>query len=158
MPKVNLEQIEQSNRTGYPAPYHEPVAGRWYRRLAPPTGLTDFGASHVTLKPGAWSSQRHWHEGEDELVVMLAGEAVLVEDQGETIMRRGDVASFAKGVRNGHHLVNRGETDCVFVAIGGGTNQGGAYADIDMMFTADDRYVRKDGTPYDTTGPGATAD
>ena len=158
MPKVDLEQIEQSNHTGYPAPFHEPVAGRWYRRLAPPTGLTDFGASHVTLKPGAWSSQRHWHEGEDELVIMLAGEAVLVEDQGEKVMRPGDVASFAKGVRNGHHLVNLGETDCVFVAIGGGTNQGGAYADIDMMFTADGRYVRKDGTPYDTTGPGATAD
>ncbi|MEO7787142.1 MAG: cupin domain-containing protein, partial [Sphingomicrobium sp.] len=125
-----------------------PVAGRWHRQLSPATGLTDFGASHVTLKPGAWSSQRHWHEGEDELVVMLAGEAVLIEDAGETVLRRGDIAAFAKGVRNGHHLVNRSEADCVFVAIGGGTDTGGSYSDIDMMWTADDRYVRKDGTPY----------
>ena len=148
MPKVDLAQIAQTNRTGYPTPFDQPVAGRWYRRLAPPAGLTDFGASHVTLKPGAWSSQRHWHDGEDELVIMLAGEAVLIEDGGETVMRAGDIASFAKGVRNGHHLVNRSDADCVFVAIGGGTNTGGGYSDIDMLFTADDRYVHKDGTPY----------
>ena len=148
MPKVELDEIAQTNRTGYPAPFDQAVTGRWYRRMAPPSGLTDFGASHVTLKPGAWSSQRHWHEGEDELVVMLAGEAVLVEDGGETVLRAGDVAAFPKGVRDGHHLVNRSEADCVFVAIGGGTNSGGHYPDIDMIWDADDRYLRKDGTPY----------
>ena len=148
MPKVDLERIAQTNRTGYPAPFDQAVAGRWYRRLGPPSGLTDFGASHVTLKPGAWSSQRHWHEGEDELVVMLAGEAVLIEDGGETMMRPGDVAAFPKGVRDGHHLVNRSDTDCVFVAVGGGTNSGGSYPDIDMMWDADDRYLRKDGKAY----------
>ena len=73
MPKVDLSQIEEINRTGYPAPFDEPVAGRWQRRLAPATGLTKFGASHVRLKLGAWSSQRHWHEGEDEMVIMLSG-------------------------------------------------------------------------------------
>ena len=82
MPKIDLEAIEQVNRTGYPPPFNEPVAGRWYRRLATATGLTDFGVSHVVLKPGAWSSQRHWHDGEDEFLVMLSGEAVLVEDDG----------------------------------------------------------------------------
>ena len=148
MPKVDLAAIEQPNRTGYPPPFDEAVAGRLYRRLAPSTGLTDFGASHVVLRPGAWSSQRHWHEGEDEMVVMLSGEAVLVEDEGETVMRAGDIAVFPKGVRNGHHLVNRGESDCAFVAIGGGTNAGGAYSDIDMIFTAGGDYQHKDGTPY----------
>ena len=63
MPKLDLDSIPQSNTTGYPPPYDEPVQGRWYRRLAPPTGLSDFAASHVVLKPGAWSSQRHWHDG-----------------------------------------------------------------------------------------------
>ena len=148
MPKVELEQIEQSNRTGYPAPFDQPVGGRWYRRLAPSSGLTEFAASYVTLRPGAWSSQRHWHEGEDELIIMLAGEAVLIEDQGETVMRAGDVAAFPKGMRNGHHFVNRSDADCRFVAVGGGAQLGGSYSDIDMEFTADDRYVRKDGTDY----------
>ena len=82
MPKVDLAAIEETNRTGYPPPFDRDVAGRWYRRLAPPSGITDFGASLVRLEPGAWSSQRHWHEGEDELLVMIEGEAVLVEDDG----------------------------------------------------------------------------
>ena len=76
MPKLDVEAIPQSNATGYPAPFDEAVEGRWWRRLAPIAGLTQMGASHVVLKPGAWSSQRHWHEGEDELVIMLSGEAV----------------------------------------------------------------------------------
>ena len=82
MPKVDLDAIEQTNRTGYPPPFDKEVQGRWYRRLAPAAGLSDFGASHVVLKPGAWSSQRHWHDGEDEFLVMIEGEAVLVEDDG----------------------------------------------------------------------------
>lgn len=150
LPKLILDTIPQTNATGYPPPFDAPVQGRWYRRLAPPAELSAMGASHVTLKPGAWSSQRHWHEGEDELVVMLAGEAVLIEDGGETLLRAGDVAAFAMGVANGHHLVNRSDADCVFVAISAGDRDaGGSYSDIDMRFTKDG-YERKDGTPYAT--------
>jgi uncharacterized cupin superfamily protein len=148
MPKVDLEAIEQVNRTGYPPPFDKDVAGRWYRRLAPATGLTDFGASHVVLKPGAWSSQRHWHDGEDEFLVMLSGEAVLVEDDGRSVLRPGDIAAWPKGTGVGHHLINESDSDCSFVVVGGGTNRGGGYSDIDMMFTADNRYVHKDGSPY----------
>ena len=150
MPKIDIEAIEQSNATGYPAPFDKPVEGRWWRRLAPAGGLTHMGASHVVLKPGAWSSQRHWHEGEDELVIMLSGEAVLVEDGSETILRAGDVAAWAAGVANGHNMINRSDKDCVFIAIGAGDmNGGGEYSDIDMKFEADG-YFHKDGTPYPT--------
>lgn len=150
MPKLDIEAIAQSNATGYPDPFDREVEGRWWRRLAPAGGLTQMGASHVVLKPGAWSSQRHWHEGEDELVIMLSGEAVLIEDDGETIMRPGDVAAWPAGVQNGHHLVNRGDQDCVFIAIGAGDgSSGGGYSDIDMTF-GEDGYFHKDGTPYPT--------
>ncbi|MBN8500138.1 MAG: cupin domain-containing protein [Sphingomonadales bacterium] len=150
MPKLDLDAIPQSNATGYPAPFDAAVAGRWWRRLAPAGGLTAFGASHVVLKPGSWSSQRHWHQGEDELVIMLSGEAVLVEDDGRTLLRAGDIAAWAKGVRNGHHLINESTHDCVFVAIGAGDRAaGGVYSDIDMTF-GDDGYFHKDGTPYPT--------
>lgn len=151
MPKLDLDAIPQTNRTGYPAPYDREVAGRWYRRLAPAAGLTEFGASHVVLRPGAWSSQRHWHVLEDELLVMLSGEAVLVEDDGETVLRAGDVVAWAKGVKNGHHLQNRSDADCSFVVVSGGDGDKdhGEYPDIDMKFTPDG-YVRKDGTPYPT--------
>jgi uncharacterized cupin superfamily protein len=149
MPKLDLDAIPQSNATGYPAEHAGQVAGRWYRRLAPAGRLTDFGASHVVLKPGAWSSQRHWHDGEDELLVMLAGEAVLVEDDGQTLLRPGDVAVFPKGRKNGHHLRNESHADCCFVVVGGGVRTGGGYSDIDMVFTASNEYLRKDGTPYE---------
>jgi uncharacterized cupin superfamily protein len=148
MPKIILDAIPQSNATGYPPPFDAEVQGRWWRRLSPVSGLTDFGASHVVLKPGAWSSQRHWHNGEDEMVIMLSGEAVLIEDDSETVMKPGDCAVWPKGSTNGHHLVNRSDTDCSFVAIGGGERTGGGYSDIDMLFTADGRYIRKDGTDY----------
>ncbi len=151
MSKIDIEAIEVSNATGYPAPYDNEVDGRWWRRLAPASGLTQMGASHVVLKPGAWSSQRHWHGGEDELVVMLSGEAVLVEDGTETVMRPGDVAAFPAGVTNGHHLQNRSSADCCFIAVGtGDRSKGGAYCDIDMTFSGDG-YFHKDGTPYPTT-------
>ncbi len=148
MPKVDLQGIEQVNRTGYPPPFDEDVAGRWYRRIAPVAGLTEFGVSHVTLRPGAWSSQRHWHDGEDEFLVILSGEALLVEDEGCVALGPGDCAAWPKGSTNGHHLRNEGEQDCVFIVVGAGTNSGGGYSDIDMMWTTEGDYVHKDGTPY----------
>ncbi|MEO6256135.1 MAG: cupin domain-containing protein [Sphingomicrobium sp.] len=148
MPKIELDQIEQTNRTGYPPPFDQDVAGRHYRRLAPAMGLTEFGVSEVRLDPGAWSSQRHWHDGEDEFLVMVEGEAVLVEDDGRTVLRPGDLAAWPKGSTNGHHVINDSVAPCRFVVFSGGTNTGGGYSDIDLMFTADNRYVHKDGSPY----------
>ncbi|HEY0113421.1 MAG TPA: cupin domain-containing protein [Allosphingosinicella sp.] len=149
MPKLDLDAIPATNVTGYPAPLNEPMAKRWCRRLAPASGLTDFGVSHVTLEPGGISSQRHWHEGEDEFVVMLDGEAVLVEEEGETEMRPGDCAAFPKGVANGHHLVNRSGAPCTFIAIGRIAATDCHYPDVDLhLNAATSRFTRKDGTPY----------
>lgn len=148
MPKVELETIELRNTTGYPPPFDRDMKGRFFRRLSPATGLTDFGVSHVTLTPGGWSSQRHWHNGEDEFLVMLSGEATLVEDDGPTTLRAGDCAAWPKGNTNGHHLRNETDSDCSFIVVGGGINTGGGYSDIDMLFTSDSRYVHKDGSPY----------
>jgi uncharacterized cupin superfamily protein len=153
MPRIDLGAIEQSNRTGYPPPYDRDVQGRWARRLAGPTGLTALGASHVVLKPGAWSSQRHWHAEVDELLVMLSGEAVLVEDGDETVLRAGDIAVWPKGVRNGHQLQNRSDADCAMICVSAGDAERdhGEYPDIDLQF-APEGYLHKDGTPYPPKG------
>lgn len=150
MPKIDLDTIPQNNRTGYPGDYARQVEQRWVRRMTPVLGLTDFGASHVTLKPGAWSSQRHWHEEEDEMVVMISGEAVLIDNSGRTPLRPGDVAVFLKNDGNGHHLVNEGQSDCVFVAIGRPTKGACHYSDIDLhVFKGSQDYLRKDGSAFD---------
>ena len=148
MPRIDLDPVAPSNATGYPAPFDQPVAGRWWKRISPLGRLSEMGASHVVLEPGAWSSQRHWHEAEDELRVMLSGTAVLIEDDSETVLKAGDVAAWAKGDPNGHHLINRSKSPCSFVAISAGRDSGGLYSDIDMKWTADGRFVHKDGTPY----------
>ena len=149
MPKLDLDAIPQTNATGYPPDYAGVVKERWYRRLAPASGITDFGFSHVTLKPGAWSSQRHWHEGEDEFVVMLAGEAMLVDDSGEHPIRAGEVAAFPKGDGNGHVLQNRSDRDCVFIAVGGRGTSDCHYPDIDMhLVAAVGEQRRKDGSGF----------
>jgi len=151
MPKLDLGTITQTNATGYPAPFDADVAGRWYRRIAPVAGLELMGASHVVLEPGAFSSQRHWHRGQDELVVMLDGEAVLIEDEGEVIVKAGDILTWAAGIENGHRLHNRADKPCTFVAISAGSRDAdsGEYPDIDMVFDSDG-YARKDGTRYET--------
>ncbi|MCW3835437.1 cupin domain-containing protein [Sphingomonas canadensis] len=148
MPKLDLDAIPQVNTTGYPPEYAGVVKDRWYRRLAPASGISDFGFTHATLKPGAWSAQRHWHEGEDEFVVMLSGEAVLVEDGGETLLRPGDIAVFPKGVANGHVLQNRGDADCVFIAVGRPAASDCHYPDIDMHLFDGTGFRRKDGSGF----------
>jgi uncharacterized cupin superfamily protein len=148
LPKLDLDTIPQTNATGYPPEYAKAVEGRWYRRLGPASGLSEYGVSHVTLKPGAWSSQRHWHEDEDEFVVMLSGEAVLVDDSGEHVMRPGDCASFPMGDGNGHVLQNRSDTECVFIAVGRKGDGDCHYPDIDMHLRGGRGFTRKDGGAF----------
>jgi uncharacterized cupin superfamily protein len=145
MPKVDLQAVPQTNATGYPEHLADVVQGRWYRRLSPATGLTDFGASHVVLKPGAWSAQRHWHEQEDELLVMISGRATLVDDAGRTPLVAGDVAAFPKNDGNGHCLINESDADCVFVVIGKSANGPCHYPDVDMHEYGRGDKRRKDG-------------
>jgi uncharacterized cupin superfamily protein len=143
MPKLDLQAIPEISRTGYLEPYRAAVAGRRWRPLA--DGLSDFGVNLVTLKPGAASSQRHWHVDEDELVWMVSGEAMLVEDAGETPMRPGDVAVFPKGVANGHQLINRSDAECSFLAIGADRPETDAchYPDIDQFWSQATGFVPK---------------
>ncbi len=148
MPKLDLDTIPQTNKTGYAPEYADVVQGRWYRRLGPAGGLSQFGVTHATLKPGAWSSQRHWHEGEDEFVVVLSGEAVLVDDSGESVMRAGDCAAFPRGDGNGHVLQNRGDVDCVLIAVGRPSDTECHYPDIDMHLTPGRGFHRKDGSSF----------
>ena len=149
MPKLDLDSIPATNRTGYPPPYDAPMAKRHYRKLGLAAGLEDFGVSHVRLEPGGISSQRHWHEGEDEFLVMIEGEAMLVEDGGETLLRAGDCAAFPKGVANGHHLVNRGDAPCTFIAVGRVCVTDCHYPDVDMQLdAASGEFRRKDGSGF----------
>jgi uncharacterized cupin superfamily protein len=104
----------------------------------------------MRLPPGNWSAQRHWHSHEDEFVFVLEGELILVEDGGETVLRAGDCAAFAKNSGNGHHLINRSDKDAVYLEVGSRSPiDVVTCSDIDMMSpSTDGRFLHKDGTPY----------
>ena len=154
MAKIDIEAIGEENSTGYPSPFDEIVAGRFRKKLGDAGGLTQFGVNLTRLEPGSASAQRHWHENEDEFVFIVAGEAVLIEDDGDTLLAAGDAAAFKAGVANGHHLVNKSDSDVVFLELGTRVKRDVCrYPDIDMVCEIDetgDRFVHKDGTPYST--------
>jgi uncharacterized cupin superfamily protein len=153
MPKIDPAAATLRTGTRYPEPFAEPCRGRSWRMLGDVAGLTQFGVNLLTLAPGVWSSQRHWHTHEDEFVHVLSGEVVLVEDAGETLLRAGDSAGFKAGVPNGHCLQNRSDTDALILVVGSRvTEDRGEYPDIDMQFARGPdgllRFLHKDGTPY----------
>jgi uncharacterized cupin superfamily protein len=152
MPKIDIDKLPLDRSSGYPPPFNKAVEGRARKRLGRAAGLTQFGVNLCTLEPGAASSQRHWHEEEDELVYVLEGELVLCEDGGETTLKAGEAAAWKAGVANGHCLVNRSDRVAVFIEVGTrAPAERGHYSDIDMKVVRDAagaRYTRKDGTPF----------
>ena len=126
-------------------------ARRW-KALGQAAGLTQFGVNLLTLPPGVWSSQRHWHTHEDEFAYVLSGEVTLVMGEGEEILRAGDCIGWKAGVENGHVLKNLSDKDAVILVVGGRSDEDhGEYSDIDMKFlpgrySGGGGYRRKDGS------------
>lgn len=150
MPKIDVAAVPERKGSGYPAPFDAPCAGRVRKRLGNAGGLTDFGVNLMRLPPGGWSSQRHWHSHEDEFVYVLEGELTLIEDGGETLLRAGDCAAFAKGTGNGHHMINRSNATAVYLEVGSRQPEDiTTCSDIDLKSTnADGRFVHKNGSLY----------
>ena len=152
MPKVDIANVKVEVFTGYPEPYRAVVAGRLRQRLGNVVGLDQFGVTLTRLKPGAQSSQRHWHAAEDEFVFILEGTVVLCENEGETVLKAGDAAGWKAGVANGHCLINRTSRDAVFIEIGTRAKHEQAnYPDIDLVAVKDEQgfhYLHKSGEPY----------
>lgn len=148
--RIDPAAIEAIVGTLYPSPFDEPCRVRERRRLGDAAGLTQFGVNLLRLPPGAWSSQRHWHSGEDEFVYVVSGEVTLVSDAGPELLRAGDGAGFRANDPDGHCLQNRSAADAVVLEIGTrAASSGAAYSDIDMIVKPyGGGYAHRDGTPY----------
>lgn len=137
----------------YPEPFAARMGGRVKKPLGDLFGLTNFGVNLTRLAPGGISSVRHAHSKQDEFVYILEGRAVLITDDGETLLKAGMCAGFKAGTGNGHRLVNRGLKDCVYLEIGDRTaGDEVTYPDDDLHLVSlpDGRRVfqHKDGRPY----------
>ncbi|AYG94454.1 cupin domain-containing protein [Brevundimonas naejangsanensis] len=154
MPKIDIDTAPTGHGTGYPEEFAGPCKPRRRWRLGDAGGLDQFGVNLLRLPAGAWSSQRHWHSAEDEFVWVIEGEVVLVEEEGETILRAGDCAGFKAGVPDGHKIENRSGREAVLLEVGSRrpSEDAADYPDIDMTLPAGaDRYFHRDGTPYPKT-------
>ena len=138
--------------SSYPPLYQGPLAGREKRALGDALGLTRYGVNLVTLPPGVWSAQRHWHSHEDEFVYVLDGELTLVTDQGEQALGAGSAAGFPAGVADGHHLVNRGDEPTTYLEVGDRRAEDEVhYPDIDLHLPSGAEgkvFIHKNGAPY----------
>ncbi|MEL6235814.1 MAG: cupin domain-containing protein [Pseudomonadota bacterium] len=149
MPKIDTHRW-QACRPG-PHPISGQDDGAYSEiSLGDAAGLTQFGARLERLDPGSRSSHRHWHEAEDELVVILSGELVLVEDS-ETRLVAGDAAGWAAGAPVGHCLENRADQPAVLLVIG-------SRASSDVVHYPDHGLIlHRDGTRRRFTRPDGTA-
>ena len=94
MSKIDIAKAPLVVGSRYPAPYDEPCKLRENRQLGVAAGLTQFGVNLTRLKPGVWSSQRHWHAKEDEFVYVLEGEVVYRHADKLYPMKPGDSLFF----------------------------------------------------------------
>jgi uncharacterized cupin superfamily protein len=153
MPEIDIDSVELRNGSSYPADVAGPVDSRQQKWLGDAVGITQFGANLVILQPGALSSLRHWHEKQDEFMVVTMGTCTLIDDHGETTLNLGDCAAFPAGDPNGHHIVNKTDAEARFVVVGTRTpTEICRYSDMDMMVTdteTSSTFTRKDGSPYE---------
>src|SRR5215831_20820487 len=130
---VASEANERARKSIYPEIFASRVGGRIKRPLGDLFGLTIYGVNLTTLKSGAMSALRHAHTKQDEFVYILEGSPVLVTDEGETLLKPGMCAGFKAGTGNGHHLINRGSVDVVYLEVGDRTAGDAAdYPDDDL--------------------------
>tara|TARA_B100000686_G_C16740129_1_gene946069 strand:- start:1474 stop:1917 length:444 start_codon:yes stop_codon:yes gene_type:complete len=145
--------LEERAGSSYPTHLSEELEGRFRRVLGNRLGIRNFGVNLLRLAPGAWSSQRHWHSRQDELIYILEGEVVLVTDGREDTLIAGMVAGFPAGEANGHHLINRSDRNALALEIGDRTQGDEArYPDVDMaaqMGLPKYTFTTKDGTRFE---------
>ena len=153
MPKF-IEATKAPTRKGsrYPKPHDAPCLNRTKYLLGNEFGLDQFGVNLVTLEPGAWSSQRHWHEKEDEFIYVLSGDITLADDSGEHVLKPGMCAGFKAGNPNGHCLKNLTDNPVQYLEVGTRAAKDTAwYSDLDMKVEGGNPkpvYSRKDGSSF----------
>ena len=150
MPKIDFDKVPVKTGSIYPAPFAAEMKGRSSLRLGDAAGLSQFGANLIILDRNAKSSLRHWHLNEDEFVMVTQGTVTLIDDNGAHEMTVGDCAGFPAGDANGHHFVNKTDTEARFLVIGTrAAKETATYSDIDMkvdLSASDYKFTRKDGT------------
>jgi len=78
-------------------------------RLGRQAGAERLGLSLWEIPPGQAAYPYHYHLGEEELIVILSGQASLRGPDGWRGLREGEVLSFLVGEAGAHQIVNRSD-------------------------------------------------
>ena len=151
-PALDPAAVAEKAGSRLPEIFHARAAGRSKRALGAALGLKNFGVNLTRLAPGARSALRHWHSRQDEFVYVLEGELTLATEAGEQVLGPGMAAGFPAGAADGHHLINRGDRDALYLEVGDrSSGDRVVYPDDDLIgepAAAGYRFTRRDGTPY----------
>ena len=78
--------------------------------IGEPLGGELIGCSLYEFDPGAQLWPYHFHRGNEEWLIVVAGTPTLRTPDGERELRAGDVVGFPEGEAGAHTLHNRGES------------------------------------------------
>ena len=152
LPGLDPQSLDIELGANYPLPFKAPLAERVKRRLGPKLGLRHLGANLLELAPGSWSSQRHWHSREDEMIYVIQGEVTLLTSAGAQRLLAGMTAGFPAGVEDGHHLINHSADVAMVLEVGTKHRDDVVtFPDIDLVeeFTSAGRKFKdREGQPY----------
>ncbi|TNF84966.1 MAG: cupin domain-containing protein [Gammaproteobacteria bacterium] len=95
-------------------------AVRMTRTLGMPAGLTQMGLHLIRLEPGFDSTQFHYHDADEEFVLVLSGQGQAFIGDETFDVGPGDFMGFP-APSPGHGLHNNSETDLVYL-VGGESN------------------------------------
>jgi uncharacterized cupin superfamily protein len=86
-------------------------------RLGRQAGAQQLGMSLFEVPPGQAAYPYHFHEGQEEMIVILEGRPSLRTPDGWRDAEEGEVLSFLAGEGGGHQLVNRTDERVRFLSI-----------------------------------------
>jgi uncharacterized cupin superfamily protein len=86
--------------------------GNRIARLAAAAGSQRLGASVVELASGTLSSPYHFHQANEELLIVLGGTPELRTPDGLRQLQSGEVVSFPSGPEGAHRLRNTSSEPC----------------------------------------------
>ena len=81
-------------------------------------GSVSIGLAIQTVRPGCWSSRRHRHLFQEEILVVMAGDGTLHHGDEHLPVKSGDCVCYLPGDPEAHAFENTGNEDLIIWAFG----------------------------------------
>jgi uncharacterized cupin superfamily protein len=91
-------------------------------RLGDDAGSEKLGLSLWEVPPGKAAYPYHWHEQEEEMIIVLAGTPNLRTPDGWRRLEQGEIVSFRVGEQGAHQIVNDTDETIRFLSISSWAN------------------------------------